>query len=409
MDNDKNRAMRLATEAGRILLENGAEISRVEFTMENIASAYGVEDRSFFVLSNGIIATGDTYSVAKFIPIKGMQLSKIVDVNQLSRDVTDGKCTVNELETRLEDIRNSGSKPWWELMPCITIGIICFTIIFGGSFIDAFSSLFTGLLLGGFITFAGKHLSRFFKNIVCGFVGAFLCIVAFRLFRHSGMQLNIPNIIIGNIIALVPGVPFTNGMRDLANEDYIAGGTRLLDALIVFFCIALGTVLAFLLDDLCMGDTIMILGQPVYDSTTSIWYVQMMAAFLGTLGFSALFGAPRKYYVICGLVGMIGWATYIFSDSIWFASMVVAIVSHLVAVMMRCPVTVPLICGIIPLVPGGGLFWSLYYLLGNHLRLAFDSGVIAVKATIAIAGGIILGAAIFDRLLKKKRKVKNFK
>ena len=52
------------------------------------------------------------------------------------------------------------------------------------------------------------------------------------------------NIITGAIIPLVPGVPFTNGIRDLANEDYIAGATRLLDALMVFLCIAAGVSFA---------------------------------------------------------------------------------------------------------------------------------------------------------------------
>ena len=404
MDNDKDRALRLATKAGHILLENGAEITRVEDTMERISSAYGVEDPGFFVLSNGIIATGDGYADAKFIPIRGMQLSKIVEVNQISRDVTDGKCTIDELEKRLDDIRNDKPKPWWEMLPCITMGIMGFSIIFGCSFIDMFSSLFTGLLLGAFITFAGRHISRFFNSFICGFFGALLCIVAYRIFGGFGIHLNLPNIIIGNIIALVPGVPFTNGIRDLANEDYIAGFTRLLDALIVFFCIALGVIAVFYIDDLVFGD-IEAIGMPVYDMKTSSWYIQLIAAFLGTLGFSALFGAPRRYYIACGLVGMIGWMSYIFTDSILVASLIIAVMSHVFAVIQRCPVTIFIICGIIPLVPGGGLFWTLYYMLTSHLRLSFDTGTGALKATIAIAGGIIIGAAIFDRLLKKKKRI----
>lgn len=402
MDNDKDRALRLATKAGHILLENGAEITRVEDTMERISSAYGVEDPGFFVLSNGIIATSDGYADAKFIPIKGMQLSKIVEVNQISRDVTDGKCTLDELEKRLDDIRNDKPKPWWEMLPCITMGIMGFSIIFGCSIIDVFASLFTGLLLGAFITFAGRHISRFFNSFICGFFGALLCIVAYRIFGGFGIHLNLPNIIIGNIIALVPGVPFTNGIRDLANEDYIAGFTRLLDALIVFFCIALGVIAVFYIDDLVFGD-IEAIGMPVYDMKTSVWYIQLIAAFVGTLGFSALFGAPRRYYIVCGFVGMIGWMAYIFTDSILVASLIIAVVSHVFAVIRRCPVTIFIICGIIPLVPGGGLFWTLYYMLTSRLRLAFEAGTGALRATIAIAGGIIIGAAIFDRLLKKKK------
>lgn len=396
----QQRALRLANEAGHILLENGAEISRVEDTMERIATAYGVEEKSFFVLSNGIITTGRQYAKAEFIPIKGTQLSRVVDVNQLSRDVTSGGCTLDELESRLSRIRTSESKPWWERLTGITLGIAAFCIVFGGSFLDSFVSLFTGLFLGLFLVFASSHYSRIMSNIIGGLIGALLSIMAYHLMESLGIRLNIPNLIIGNIIALVPGVPFTNGIRDLANEDYLAGTTRLLDAFLVFFCIAVGVVLAFLIDNVIFDDMIDV-GKAVNDMVTAKWYVQMIAAFIGTMGFSVLFGAPRKYYVICGLVGMLGWTAYIFSNSAMLASLVTAFASHIIAVITRCPVTVYLICGIIPLVPGGGLFWTLYRMLTGELRLAFETGTIALKVTIAIAAGIIIGSTIFDRLFKK--------
>ncbi len=168
----------------------------------------------------------------------------------------------------------------------------------------------------------------------------------------------------------------------------------------MFFCIAVGVIIVFYIDDKFFGD-IEALGMPEYDKTTSVWYIQLIAAFVGTLGFSALFGAPRHYYIACGIVGMIGWAAYIFTNSVLIASLIIAVVSHICAVIQHCPVTVFLICGIIPLVPGGGLFWTLYYMITNHLRYAFEAGTDAIKVTIGIAGGIIIGAAIFDRLLKK--------
>ena len=46
--------------------------------------------------------------------------------------------------------------------------------------------------------------------------------------------------IIGAIIPLIPGVSFTNGIRDIADGDYISGVVRLLDTLLVFLCIAVG-------------------------------------------------------------------------------------------------------------------------------------------------------------------------
>ena len=85
--------LEVASIAGHILLENGAEISRVEDTMERIASHYGVDSGHFFVLSNGIFTTGSLgkYANVEFIPIRGIQLSKVVAVNKLSYEIAAGK------------------------------------------------------------------------------------------------------------------------------------------------------------------------------------------------------------------------------------------------------------------------------------------------------------------------------
>lgn len=409
MTEEQERALRLATEAGHILLENGAEIGRVEETMEHMAKSYGVEDESFFVLSNGIIATGQHYARAEFIPIKGTQLARVVAVNQLSRDIDGGAMPLDEVERRLKAIRTMGAKPWSELVLGVALGVGAFSILFGGSLVDAAATFSCGLLLGAFMAFVSPHLSRIFGSLVGGLVGGLLCILAVAV----GFGEHLPNMIIGTIIALVPGVPFTNGMRDLANEDYLAGATRLLDAFLVFLCIALGVVVAFVVEETLTGE-LMVLDAPVTDPMTSAWYVQLASAFVGTVGFAALFGAPRRYYAGSGLVGMAGWAVYLLC-SVWTsafsvvgaafaAALVITVLSHLLAVLMRAPVTVFLICGIIPLVPGGGIFWTAYYLVSNQLRLAAATGFTALKVTIAIAAGIILAAAVYVKIMKTRKK-----
>ena len=437
MTEEQEQALQLATEAGHILLENGAEISRVEETMTRIASAYGVEDESFFVLSNGIIATGQHYARAEFIPIKGTQLAKVVEVNQLSRDVTVGECgnaskrdcvnqtneftssrnntfkpmPVETLRQRIQAIRTMPGKVWWEMTLGIALGVSSFSILFGGSLVDALATLVAGVLLGLFMTFVSPHLSRLVGNVAGGLVGGILCILLYRLAMGiEGLpQLHLANMIIGTIIALVPGVPFTNGMRDLANEDYIAGTTRLTDAFLVFLCIALGVALAFIVDGVVTGGIVQ-LGAPVKDPVAAHWVIQLVAAFVGTVGFSALFGAPRRYYLYCGLAGMAGWAVYLLVaaghsvvGAAFFAALAVAAISHIMAKICRCPVTVFLICGIIPLVPGGGIFWTAYYIVTEQLRMAAATGFVALKVTIAIAGGIILASGIINKLFIRKK------
>ena len=417
MNTDNERALQLATEAGHILLENGAEISRVEETMQRISSHYGVEDQSFFVLSNGIITTGQNYANAKFIPIKGTQLSRVVAVNQLSRDIANGKreVTLDELAARLRDIRASKGHPWWELALGVALGVSSFCILFGGSLADAAATFACGVLLGLFMAFVSPHMSRLLGNLAGGIVGGLLCLLSVS----AGFGEHLPNMLIGTIIALVPGVPFTNGIRDLANEDYIAGMTRLLDAFLAFLCIALGVMLALILDGWLTGGLIR-LDEPGVDPVASAWYIQLPAVLIGTMGFSALFGAPRRYYLSCGITGMLGWTLYLslispltfhlspstplhfsVAGAAFFAALLVAVVSHLLAGMRHCPATVFLICGIIPLVPGGGIFWTAYHLVANHLTLAATMGFAAIKVTIAIAGGIIIATAIGARLYRR--------
>lgn len=409
METDHERALRLAVEAGHILLENGAEISRVEETMQRISAHYGVEDQSFFVLSNGIIATGPHYASAKFIPIQGTQLSKVVEINQLSRDVSSARSfPLDELERRLGIIRSAPGKPWWELVLAVALGVSAFSILFGGNLFDALATFCCGLFLGGFMAFIGGRLSHIFKNLLGGFLGGLLCILAVSV----GLGDHLPNMIIGTIIALVPGVPFTNGIRDLANEDYLAGATRLLDAFLGFLCIALGVVLALLLQGWVTG-AFPELGMATVDSVAAAWPYQLLAAFVGTVAFSILFGSPVRYYLDCGMTGMLGWAMYLLmiryggfsvAGAAFIAALLVGLTGSVQAMTRRCPVTLFLIGGIIPLVPGGGIFWTAYYLVAEQLSMAATTGFVALKVTIAIAGGIIVAAAVSKRFLRAIRK-----
>lgn len=407
------QALAIASEAGHILLENGAEISRVEETMERIASHYGVDSKSFFVLSNGIFTTSsfNKYANVEFIPFKGTQLDKVVAVNQLSRDIVAGKYTLDEAKIRLREIRTMRPHPVWEQVLASALGSAGFCIVFGGGLLDCAASFVCGILLWLFVLYVtAPHMSKIVGNIVGGLFVTGLCI----LFHRIGFGHSLPNMIIGAIIPLIPGVPFVNGVRDLANEDYIAGATRLLDALLVFFCIAAGVMLAFVGDRLATGSMIVLQGMTV-DPFTYRMPVQIVASFIGTAAFAVLFGVPRKYYVLCGVSGVLGWILYMIlaryagftpPAATVFATMLVVLSARWFSVLDRCPAIVFLLCGIFPLVPGAGVFWTSYYVVSDQLRLALSSGFMAVKVTIAIVLGIILISELpyrFFNLFQRRR------
>ena len=240
---DSHEVLDVAMEAGHIQLENGAEIARVEETMRRISRHYGVEDGAFFVLSNGIFTTGEAsqkggppFARVRHIPVHGTQLDRVIAVNQLSRDIAAQDLSLDEVRRRLAEIRKMPAKPFPLQVLASGVGSGCFCVLFGGSLWDACAAFAAGLLLYIFVLKAAVHMSKIVGNILSSAFVTLLCL----LFSRIGFGTDMNHMIIGAIIPLIPGVAFTNGIRDIADGDYISGSVRLLDAILVFMCIAMG-------------------------------------------------------------------------------------------------------------------------------------------------------------------------
>lgn len=414
-----SEVLEVASEAGHILLENGAEISRVEDIMSRIANHFGVDSGNFFVLSNGIFTTGNsekvskaggqasTYANVEFIPIRGVQLSKVRAVNQLSYDIVGGRCTLEEARERLRSIRAIPPKPVWEQTLATGLGAGGFCAVFGGGYLDCAAALVVGLILGAWMLLvSGRYLSKIVGGISNALIANLLCIILWRL----GFAESLSNVIIAAMMPLVPGVPFVNGVRDLANSDYLAGLTRLTDAMLGFFCIAMGVTASFLLDGAVFGGIISLQGVGV-NPETEPYLLQALAAFVGTVAFACLYGVDRIQYVSMGIIGALGWMAYLLLArqagasapvAALFAAMLVCLMARVVAVPARCPAQLFLICGLFTLVPGAGIFWSTYHLTAGDIDMARSFGFTAVKVAVAIVLGIVFAMELPQRLFSRK-------
>lgn len=241
MENE-NSPLELAVLAGRILLSNGAEIFRVQETMERIAASYHMETFHVYAISNGIFACGTENGIPhtaeiRHVPLAPVHLGRVAAVNQLSREISEGKHTVSEAFARLKEIESLPFTANWVQIAASGLGSGCFCFLFGGSPIDCVVAFFSGLMVYLFVLLAGKkQLSKIMSNILASAVAAFCGLFLFQL----GIGHNMDRIIIGSIIPLVPGVPLTNSIRDFFNGDYISGTIRLIDTLLIAACIAIG-------------------------------------------------------------------------------------------------------------------------------------------------------------------------
>lgn len=131
-------------------------------------------------------------------------------------------------------------------------------------------------------------------------------------------------------------------------------------------------------------------------------FMNAVCSFMGTIGFAAMFNVPKRYYMCCGFTGMAGWMTYYAivnghasaTCASFFGTLVVVLISRVLTVLMKCPITIFLVSGIIPLVPGAGVYYTVYYLVTNQLAEASRRGMESVKVAFAIVLGIVFVVSI---------------
>lgn len=137
--------------------------------------------------------------------------------------------------------------------------------------------------------------------------------------------------------------------------------------------------------------------------TTQEILSNLFCSFLGTIGFAIMYNVPKKYYIGCGMTGMAGWIVYLFISSMnytssavgsFFGAFAVVLMSRMLSVKMKCPITIFLISGILPLVPGAGIYNTVYYIVTNQLTQAGLKGIESLKIAFAIVMGIVIVVSI---------------
>lgn len=137
--------------------------------------------------------------------------------------------------------------------------------------------------------------------------------------------------------------------------------------------------------------------------------ISMFCAFGGTFAFAILFNIDRQYQALCGLTGMIGWAAYLITEvhtsptvATLVGSIVVVFLSRLFSIWKKCPITVFMIAGIFPLIPGSSIYYAAYHFVTGDFVEAALRGIDAVKMSFAIVVGIHCIDAIPPKIFRKK-------
>lgn len=140
-------------------------------------------------------------------------------------------------------------------------------------------------------------------------------------------------------------------------------------------------------------------------------FFEMFVAFVATLAFAVIFDVSRSELIFCGISGFLAEGVYLLAVkisgetalAIFVSAICVTVLSRILANVRRMPVTVYLISGIISLVPGAGMYNTVYNIISSDYVKAFYTGIDTIKAAVAIAVGIVLVFALPNKMLFKRK------
>ena len=129
--------------------------------------------------------------------------------------------------------------------------------------------------------------------------------------------------------------------------------------------------------------------------------IQIITGFIGSCGFAILFNVRGRRLVFAALGGFISWTLFvIFSRFVpsepanyFMVSFLISIYAEVMARALRTPTTTFIITALIPLIPGGSLYYTMAYAFESDLSRFLDKGIDTLQLALALALGVIVAAA----------------
>ena len=242
---DKAELLDTCLLAGRIMIEGGSEMYRVDDTMARITDNAGVRGVALFTTPTGIVAglNNEQYVQVRQIHQREIDLEKVSRVNQLSREFAAGELSLAELHQHLRALAlHVPFFPMW--LQIIGAGVLSATmmIVFTQQYdwFDIPTAAVAGIV--GFLV--STYINRLTNiRFVAELAGALALALVTLAACKVGWGLSPDNILIGAAMPMVPGVAITNSIRDMLAGHLRTGITRGMEAILTACAIGFGIAL----------------------------------------------------------------------------------------------------------------------------------------------------------------------
>ena len=390
---DQSHASLFVLRLGHALHKSGYAAHSLEEILQKVCDRLGIVGQFF---------TTPTAIMASFGPLDHQQthlirvqpgelnLGRLSALDDVVQAVLDGTQTPQEGSARIDKIlTKKPTYPWWLRVFGYAIVSAAGCRFLGGAYDDVVVSGSVGLLIG-LIALAFKRFT--ITSHVFELTASFVASGLVTFVAAQGVRISIPTTTLAGIITLLPGLTITVAMTELASRHLSSGSARLSSAFIVFAAMTFGVAL---------GTTVItqVYGGPVRSFAPERLpeWTHFAALALAQIGFSLLLRArPQDIPLVCGAswLGYLGFqlgAKHL--GQVLGASMgtlTVGIVSNLFERFKFGPASVPLVPGVLLLVPGSIGYRSFTLLLDQSVEPGLAAGITAVLTAVALAGGLIV-------------------
>ncbi len=385
-----SKLLDLATELGHDLAMSGAETFRIEESITRVLKAYDI-DAEVFVIPNCMHISiepviGRPLTRMRRIGLHGNDLDAVEKFSSLSRRICAEHPAPEIAAQWLEETRKQRVSYNFPIyMASHFLASLGFSMLFGGTLVDGLCSGICGLLVGLINKLTERwNANQFFRTVTTAFPMAMLAYILGAV----GIAPNADYVIIGALMLLVPGLLFTNAMRDIIYGDTNSGINRIIQVLLIAFAIALGTAAAWNVTALWSVP----LDTPV---NTHGMLIQCIVCAIGCFGFSIIFNIHGPGILLCLLGGVLSWLTYLISLRLgasdvmayFYAGLISAAYSETMARVRKYPAISYLVVAIFPLIPGAGVYYTMNHAVQGRMEMFAQEGM----HTAAIAGVIAVG------------------
>ena len=396
------------------MIASGANIERVNLSIERICHAYGLHDVTCANLTSRIsISAKDEnkrYAHRQTdVPPQNINLERLKKLNNLAFDVCKDKPKEETLYDLLHNIKTNDF-PWWVMMIGFLVAMMGLARIFCAGWSEILVVELNTLLLFGLSRALTKvHINK----IITNFFSMFLCSMIAMGFYAAHFISNYFIVVITNAFFLIPGIPMINCARNILCGNEMNGAIDLLKVLLEVCSIVAGVAAAYAILGGATGY------QKIEDSfnlrnNLDPWlssFELIVLTLMASTGFSIVFNIQLKDLPFAALGGVIvrvvhilfklAFPAYAFAYTI-LAAFFAALYSEILAIIKKEPSTLYLYPSIVPLIPGDLFYYTALGIIWGNAEILKGFGPDLVLSLIGISVGFVLCSTIVHYIRKFK-------